>query len=182
MKRAEHRPAPSQQFRCARNSAPAHSHGLLQAVGLGVASRPSALMSRPPIDSQLCGMVRQSRPKIFELEPSITLLVCPHGCKTPSRSLSYIQLPRLKARWKDHRCVEPERGRAHMSTTLHIHTCAPKASWRSYSKESAMLSKQQKCTKLGTQTDSWVRHFKAANKVNSLKGPQLTSSRSLVNI
>ena len=73
MKRAEHRPAPSQQFGCARNSAPAHSHGLLQAIGFRVASRLSALMSRPSIDSQLCGMVRQSRPKIFELEPSMAL-------------------------------------------------------------------------------------------------------------
>jgi len=36
--------------------------------------------------------------------------------------------------------------------------------------------------KIGTRTDSWAGHFKAANKVNSLKGPQLTSSRSLVNI
>ena len=31
------------------------------------------------IDSQLCGTVRQSRPKIFELEPSIKMLVCHHG-------------------------------------------------------------------------------------------------------
>ena len=54
-------------------------------MGSGVGSRPSALMSRLSIDSQLCGTVRQSRPKIFELEPSIKMLVCHHGTRPEAK-------------------------------------------------------------------------------------------------
>ena len=52
---------------------------LLEAFGYRDRSLSSVSMSRPSIDSQLCGTVRQSRPKIFELEPSIKMLVCHHG-------------------------------------------------------------------------------------------------------